>query len=163
MTGGNIVSDAEPRGVSPENIQRQMADIRERLHQHVEDIVEDARTLVDWRHYVREYPWICFGAAAALGLFVVPRRLEIMRPDAETLAQLARQERLVIEPKAQVKKEERGAVGALLAWAGGMLLRTGMQYAGQQLAASFRQSAIQNAQEQEIARSDGSHRARRPR
>lgn len=157
------MSDAESREIEPENIQRRMADIRERLHQQVEDIVEDARTLVDWRHYVREYPWICFGAAATLGLLVVPRRLEIMQPDAETLAKLARQQRLVIEPKAQAKKEERGAVGALLAWAGSMLLRQGLQYAGQQLAANYRQCAVDKQREQDIAQGDGSHRARRPR
>lgn len=164
------MSDSEPREIPPEDIQRRMAEVRERLHQHVEGIVEDARELVDWRHYVREYPWICLGAAAALGLLVVPRRLEIIQPDPETLAQLARDQRLVVEPKAQAKNEQRGMVGALLASLGGMLVRTGVQYAGQQLAAKFREAAAANEAEladgngsHRRASDDGSHRRRRPR
>jgi len=67
---------------SAEEIQQQMRQVRRELNEEVQEIVEQARDLADWRHYVRRYPWICLGGAAALGYLLVPARVVVVRPTA---------------------------------------------------------------------------------
>lgn len=74
---------------SIEDIRRQMAEIRRGLPDDVESVVQRARTLADWRYYIRNYPWLCMAAAAAAGYLVVPRRRNSGRPDPKTLAEKA--------------------------------------------------------------------------
>ena len=40
----------------------------------LEDVSASARSMVDWKHYVKAYPWVCLGTAAALGFLIVPKR-----------------------------------------------------------------------------------------
>lgn len=58
-------------------IQAKMRTVRREVGEDVEEIVESARTLTDWRHYVRRYPLVAVGAAAALGYLVVPPRYRV--------------------------------------------------------------------------------------
>ena len=55
-------------------IRQRMEEVRCDLDQDVQEIVEGARDLRDWRSYVRTYPWVCVGAALAVGYLLVPRR-----------------------------------------------------------------------------------------
>jgi hypothetical protein len=55
-------------------VQARMKGIRCDIDQDMEDVSASARSMVDWRHYVRTYPWVCLGAAAALGFLIVPKR-----------------------------------------------------------------------------------------
>ena len=80
-----------------EEIQRQMAEIRCALHENVTGIVESARAMSDWRYYVRRYPLVSAAAAVALGYLVVPARLEVISPDADTLLKLARKNQLIVK------------------------------------------------------------------
>jgi len=95
---------------------RKMNDVRCDLGEGVEDIVQSTKTLTDWRYYVRTYPWWCLAGAAAVGYFVVPRRLEVMRPSAAVLEQLAKRNHLVVtsEPSPQAKGGIAGALATLL-------------------------------------------------
>lgn len=115
-----------------EEIQRQMARIRCDLNQEVGEIVQSARVMSDWQYYVRTYPWICVGAAVALGYLVVPQRLEVFSPDAKTLAKLAEQNRLLVKPEPEVHKRG-GMVGSLFSLVAGMFVRGLVNYAGQSL------------------------------
>jgi hypothetical protein len=65
------------------------------LDEDVQEIVEGAREIGQWRTYVRSYPWVCLGAALAMGYLIVPRRSLGKQPDARTLAELANQSRLL--------------------------------------------------------------------
>jgi hypothetical protein len=54
--------------------------------------------MFDWKHYVKTYPWVCLGAAVALGFLIVPRRARVICPDLATLTELARTGHLVGKP-----------------------------------------------------------------
>lgn len=114
-----------------EQIRQQMAVIRREVQSDVGEIVEDAQTLLNWRFYVKRYPWVCLSAATAIGYLVVPKRLEVMSPDAETLQKLAKKNRLVVKqkPEAHARGGLGGAVFTMLA---NTLLRAGVAYLGQQ-------------------------------
>ena len=102
---------------SAEDIQRQMRQVRYELGEDVDEIVENARILADWKHYVRTYPWVCLGVAAAAGFMIVPSRTHIVRPDAKELAAWAKSQKLVIEPASQAKPRTSlmGTVGGMAA------------------------------------------------
>jgi hypothetical protein len=122
-----------------------MEQLRGELNEEYGAIVRGARVLADWHYYVRTFPWACVGAAAALGFLAVPRRLEVMSPDAETLAQLAKTNRLVVKQKPEVHERNGGMVGALLTLAANTALRAAIAYAGQQSGKLFGAKAAQGS------------------
>lgn len=75
-----------------------MREVRADIRTNVEEAVENAQTMTDWRHYVTNYPWVCLGAATFLGYMLVPTRTQIIRPTATELAKLAKRQQLVVEP-----------------------------------------------------------------
>jgi hypothetical protein len=97
-----------------------MEEMRRDLDEDVQDIVEDARDMGDWRYYMRTYPWVCLGTALAVGYLLVPRRPFGTQPDAQTLAELANQSRLLATSHFPSKGTARGM---LLAFVGNVLLR----------------------------------------
>lgn len=122
------------------DIRRQMDEVRCSLGEEVEDLVESARTLADWHHYLRNYPWICLGGVAAVGFLLVPKRVEIISPSADALEELARRNKLVVNssPKAHAKGGLGAAVFGLLANAG---LRAATGYLGQHAGGWFSDTA----------------------
>jgi hypothetical protein len=120
----------EPVPKSADAIQGQMAKIRSDLHADVRGIVENARVITDWKYYVRRYPWASVAGAAALGYLVVPRRLELLRPDPATLAELAKTNRLVVNPQPD-PKPRGGAMTSLFTFLANTLVRTAVGYMGQ--------------------------------
>ncbi|MEN6498571.1 MAG: hypothetical protein ABFD16_30065 [Thermoguttaceae bacterium] len=120
----------EPVPKSADAIQGQMAKIRSDLNADVRGIVENARVITDWKYYVRRYPWACVAGAAALGYLVVPRRLELLRPDPATLAELAKTNRLVVNPQPDPKPRS-GTVASLFTFLANTLVRTAVGYMGQ--------------------------------
>jgi hypothetical protein len=59
---------------NPEQISQQMRAVRGELREDVHGVVDRARTLADWRHYVRSHPWLFLAAGAAAGFLLVPSR-----------------------------------------------------------------------------------------
>jgi hypothetical protein len=115
-----------------DEIQRQMRDLRVELREDVQEIVENARVMTDWQHYVRSYPWLCLGAAAALGYVLVPTRVEVFKPDVKQLADLVRQHQVAV--KAEVKPQpSAGLLGGLLNVAASVALQGAAVIASQQL------------------------------
>ncbi len=112
-------------------IRQEMNRIRGNLPADVDGLMSNAQQLVNWRHYVRAFPWGSLGVAAALGFFAVPRRLEIQSPDAKTLEKLAKQNRLVIQHSPR-GEEKQGVMVSMANLLGNMLLRAGIAYVGQQ-------------------------------
>jgi hypothetical protein len=71
-----------------DEIQRQMRRVRAELGDDVQDLVASAQIVTDWHSYVRAYPWLAVGAAAALGFLIIPSRTRIAVPDAGTLREI---------------------------------------------------------------------------
>lgn len=115
-----------------ERIRDRMAQIRLELDQDVGAVVENAKELTDWRAFVKRHPWFTTCAAAALGYLVVPKRLEVVSPDTATLEALAKKNRLVVKPRADVRRQA-GMVHPLVNLIGGALMRSAFSIAGQQL------------------------------
>jgi hypothetical protein len=82
---------------SPEAVRKRMEQLRAELDQQWGDIAASARTLFDWRYYVRRYPWVCVAGAAALGFLIVPVRAKTTRLSEEQLREIARQARVVVD------------------------------------------------------------------
>lgn len=125
---------------SPETnaIRRRMEDVRCDLDEDVQVIVEGARGMADWRSYVKSYPWVCLGAALAVGYVIVPRRPKEMQPDAAMLAELAKQSRLLAA--SQVPPQGK-ASGILLALVGSLVMRGVSSFVGQQADKLFAKQA----------------------
>ena len=77
---------------STEDIRQDLAKEKESISQAIEQIGERVKEKMDWRAYVRDYPYWALGAAAGLGylasLVFTKRRTpveQIMRPIAEEL------------------------------------------------------------------------------
>lgn len=107
-----------------------MDELRSDLGDNVEEIVDSARTLSDWRHYVSTFPWACMAGAAALGFLIVPKRIEMVSPDADALEELAKRNKLVVKsnPKPQAKS---GMTGAMFSFLANAAMRGAMAYVGQ--------------------------------
>jgi hypothetical protein len=76
-----------------------MERVRSDLVSEVDQVVEQAREWTDWRGLVRQHPWISFGLAVAGGYLLVPKRAPVLRADAATLQELARNGGLVLQPR----------------------------------------------------------------
>jgi hypothetical protein len=107
-----------------------MAQIRCDLHDDMQGMVENARTMSDWRYYARSYPWAWLGAATVLGYLVVPARTQIVSPDARELAKLAKRNQLVVQQKPEPHKRG-GLTGTLFTLASNLIIRGVISYIGQ--------------------------------
>ncbi len=131
---------------SPETkaIRQRMEEVRCDLDEDVQEIVEGARDMGEWRFYVRTYPWVCLGTALAVGYLIVPRRPVGMRPDAQTLAELANQSRLLATSYLPPKGNRRGI---LLAFVGDLVMRGVSSYVRQQAGKLFATPATKSQQD----------------
>ena len=113
-----------------ENLRARMASIREDLGEDVEAVVEQARELTDWRNVVKKHPVLSITAAAAVGFLLVPKRLNVMSPSSHELEQLAKSNRLVVKPRAEVRRQA-GLVSPIVNVVAGAVLRSALAIAGQ--------------------------------
>jgi hypothetical protein len=133
--------------LTPDEIQRQMAAVRRHMNDDLHEIRDSSGTMLDWRYYFRRYPLPMMSAAAAVGYFIVPRRLQVVRPDPKTLAKLAKQEQLIVQQKADTKPE-KGLAAVAFGLLANALLRAGTAYIGQQAGKVFgHQAANSNGAE----------------
>jgi len=115
-----------------DELQREMAKIRRELDEGVEDFADNVRELADWHYYVRAHPWASMAVAAAIGFLAVPRRTQIITPDADTMLELAKRNKVVI--KTNPKPEEpKGLGNTLFSLMSNMVLRSAVGFAGQQV------------------------------
>jgi hypothetical protein len=115
-----------------------MQQIRCEIDQGMEDMVASAHRMVDWKHYVKTYPWVCLGTAAVLGFLVVPKRATAIPPDLAALAELARTGHLVAEP---APAATRGWVDTLLATVANIAVRKAVGLLGQRVASLLETAA----------------------
>ena len=123
--------------ITAEEIQRQMGEVRSEMRDDVQELVASARVMADWHYYVRTYPWLCVGAAAAVGFMLVPPRVHVVRPDPAHVAELVRQHQVAV--KAEIKpKPAMGILDSLINMAAGIALQGAMAVARHQLDQLFK-------------------------
>lgn len=134
-----------------EVICQRMAHVRQHMDHRVDDVVEKAREMVDWRQFVRHYPWLIVGASVTTGYLLVPRKTQALKP--ETLAVAQMMEGRPVD--AQVKVRSRWRILApLVSMAGTAILRTAVTVAAGQ--------ATQWLQTQEALRQAAQDQTKRP-
>jgi len=115
---------------TPDDIIREMREIRCDMREDVEGIVDRAQGIVeraqdftDWRFYVRNYPLTCLGAAVLAGYFLIPARPRIVEKEIRVPA---------TETKAKKRASSTlfGTVGGLIA---SLAFQAASTYARQQL------------------------------
>jgi hypothetical protein len=97
-----------------DEIQREMRQIRVELGDNVQEIVANAKEVLDWQSYVKSYPWVAVGAAAFVGYLLVPSRTTIVRPDPEAIRELAKS-REMLEQQVKPRKSLLGMVVGMVA------------------------------------------------
>jgi len=113
-----------------EQLRREMRSIRRELGQDVEELVENAEQLLDWRYHVRRYPWVSVGVAALAGYLLVPSRSVVFATDSHSLNQLAER----IAPAVTKPEPQRpGLLASLISVGTGLLLKAATGYATQRL------------------------------
>lgn len=89
---------------SVEEIRSQMMAVRSEIDEDMDDLVEGAKSLFDWRDYIRSFPVASLGAAALAGFLVVPKKRHPIESDAASVAKYLKNERLVVAPGAKVNQ-----------------------------------------------------------
>lgn len=117
-----------------DKIRRLMQSIRQDADENVEEIVSNARELVDWKHYVRRHPWWCVSSAVALGILVTPGRRAVL----QSAAIQAGGPRLGASPPlaASAVSTAGGWASQLLSFAAPIVIRLAIQAAKQGLVRS---------------------------
>lgn len=140
---------------SAEKVCRRMAELRRELECDVREVTRGAQVITDWKFYVRKFPWAVAGAALVAGYILIPKRRAIIKPDADTIAELVKQKKIRVE-SVTPDPNKPGVVKSLvmmgLTWA----VRNGIQYATQQMAAAAqnRASAAHQARHAEHSNPD---------
>lgn len=116
---------------SADDILRRMQSVRRSASDDVRGIVESAKTLSDWRFHVQHHPWLCVGAAAALGFVLAPKSRKVSTDNTKELAALLK--RYNIEGSAG-PAAGKGLTRTLIGMATPFVLRTVMQAAQQHFA-----------------------------
>ena len=119
----NVIDES----VDTQVILERMAEVRYDLDVDVQEIVEGARDLSQWRSYVRAHPWWCLGGALALGYLVVPRRNQAAVAAPQQSPPLASRS----WPATPISPLLGQAGGMLLAFVGNLAMRAVSTYASQ--------------------------------
>jgi hypothetical protein len=126
----NLTTGTSNTPPQADRLRQEMRTIRRELGDDVEELVEQAERLMDWRYHVERYPWGCLGAAALAGFFLVPGRTVVSPVDEQTLTNL-------VERFSPVEKKETVKKSTLFNWALtaalGLASRAALAYATQQV------------------------------
>jgi hypothetical protein len=125
-----------------ESIRQRMQNVRRSVGDDVEGIVHTAKTLSDWRYYVKNHPWACLGAAFAAGYFLMPKR-KLKLPegvDSKQLIELLKSHNISLAKlgslgAAPLSGGASGLAKTALAAAAPLVMRAVMDYAQQRFVA----------------------------
>lgn len=129
-------SNTESTNSASDAIAARMETVRSGLSEEADELSDRVRKATDWRHQVGQHPAAAAGLAALVGFWLVPSRPVVRRPDAATLQELARREKLVVTDK-PVAEKQNGLIAAALAVGANFALRAATAYVGQQAGQIF--------------------------
>lgn len=114
-----------------ERIRQEMQNVRQDMGAGVQDVVQGARQLSDWRYYVRKHPWVCVGSAFALGFLATPARRRILSGNLD-VASLVQQLKGGVATGAPMLPG--GVAGRILAFVGPIILQNAAAFVAQRFA-----------------------------
>jgi len=123
-----------PDDPSIDLIRQRMARIRMRAQFKAERLGDETRQFLDWKHYIRLFPWSTLAAAVVVGYVMVPRRASLPRSTANALMEMAKADQQA--PKAAPPPppaKRTGMFDGLIGLAGNALLKAGLTFATQQV------------------------------
>jgi hypothetical protein len=113
-----------------------MEQIRCDLADDVSHLSDDAKTLTDYRYYVRQHPWLSVAVVAAAGFVLIPRKTKQVAPDHAVLEELLKKNQLVVQTKSEAN-QKRGLIATGISLAAAAALRAAMGYAQQKAMAGL--------------------------
>jgi len=117
-----------------DDICRRMESVRRTAGEEMETIVQSAKTLSDWRYYVKNHPFLLAGAAAGLGFLLIPKKKPSQPPtpdDAKELIELLKKHHV---SGVTVEGPPSGLLKTLAGIATPILIRTAFNFAQSQMA-----------------------------
>lgn len=115
-----------------EEIQQEMRQVRRELTEDMQEIVDNARVMTDWRYYIRTYPWAAVGAAAVIGYWLVPSKSRYVGPDAAAIGDIMKAQIQSVQSSVE-KNKTKGITATIVGLAGSALLQGGIALGRQQL------------------------------
>ncbi len=98
-----------------DNLRSRMQALRSDVSLEMERTIANARAALDWRRFVAFHPWLCLGAATAVGYLLVPKRSRYVQPTPEALAELARARHVTLMPQQAAQGNMTGSVLGIVA------------------------------------------------
>lgn len=138
-----------------ERLRRRMATLRRRLDDDVSQVTTNASRLLEWRHYVSQYPWVTLGAVALAAYWVIPGRRTPQKVvlDRTSIDELIKRGGVQFETP-QKTKEKAGWISAGVSLLATLALRGATAYLTQHFQQAgmraFQRSSSQHPQEVEF-------------
>jgi hypothetical protein len=104
-----------------------MQQVRCEIGRDVKDVSASAHDMLDWKHYVKTHPWVCFGAAVALGFLIVPKRPRVTPPAAATVVEPTATGHVVVNSGPTITA---GVIDAILAAVANIAIQRATAYLG---------------------------------
>jgi len=113
---------------SAEEILLRMRGIRRNIRADVKKVVANTTEMLDWKSYVKSFPWTSLAIAATVGYLLVPRRMQVIAYDKTTLENYLKEHELTVAP-APPPSPQKSLMNEALRFAGTVAFRVGMAYA----------------------------------
>ena len=110
-----------------DTVRERMQQLRCEIDEDGEDVSASAHGIIDWKHYVKTHPWVCFGAAVALGFLIVPKRPKATPAAAATVVEPAATGHVVVKSGPTITA---GVIDAILATVANIAIQRATAYLG---------------------------------
>ena len=110
-----------------DTVREQMQQVRCEIGRDVKDVSASAHDMLDWKHYVKTHPWVCFGAAVALGFLIVPKRPKATPAAAATVIEPAATGHVVVKSGPTITAR---VIDAILATVANIAIQKATAYLG---------------------------------
>lgn len=116
---------------SAEEILLRMRGIRRNIRADVKKVVANTTQMLDWKSYVKSFPWASLAIAATVGYLLVPRRMQVIAYDKTTLENYLKERELTAAPAPPPPPPppQKSLTNEVLRFAGTVAFRVGMAYA----------------------------------
>ena len=118
----------------PDELRQRMAQVRQHLQHDVQQVVEQAKEMTDWRTLVQRHPWASVTFAAIIGYTLVPNSKRTVHVDSATLHDFLDKNSGVT---VTTNSRSRGVAGPVVRQIGAAVIRAGLAMAAQQLSAGM--------------------------